>query len=163
VVLAQRGAEEEAAHDRLADVHAVEGAAQERVAQQEAHLAADLGLVAVDQVGGGAFITGADAGDQVREGPFRHGPPGGSGRTGARERRTQGAGRAPVSSPTLNSQCSILLSDGGPCRKFPSDSSNERASVHSAARGPGAAARSPARPRPSSAAAASSPGCAAKT
>ena len=67
VEIADGRPEEEADHDRLADVHRVEHPAQPRVAEPEqgADLQPDLRLVAPDQLLRGTLVTLADPADEV--------------------------------------------------------------------------------------------------
>src|SRR5208283_5089681 len=76
LVLPERGADEEAGHDRLADVHRVEHTAEPRVNQPDPRRAADHRLVPPDQLGRCLRVPRANALDQNLERVWlRHGVP----------------------------------------------------------------------------------------
>ena len=67
LVLPERGADEEARHDRLADVHRIEQAVQSRVDQPDPRRATDRRLVVPDQLGRRLLIARSNPGDQRLE------------------------------------------------------------------------------------------------
>ena len=67
LVLAERGADEEAGEDRLADVHRVEEASEPGIDEPDARLAADRRLVEPDQLPRRRLVPGPDAADEVRK------------------------------------------------------------------------------------------------
>jgi hypothetical protein len=65
IILPRGGADEEAGHHRLADIHRIEHADQAGVLELEPNLPAHQRLVAAHQLSGGPIVAGADPSNQL--------------------------------------------------------------------------------------------------